>query len=76
MEVRQLEAFVPVAAELRLCRPAEKPHMRRPALGRPNRRVERDGMRAFSRITRQVKLTSADSELLAHFMIIPDDLPP
>lgn len=73
MEVRQLEAFAEGAAELHFWRAAEKPHMRRPALSGLIRHPERDGARAFFRIRRKVKLTSADSELLAHSKIILDD---
>ena len=72
MEVCRREAFA-AATEL--------PHLRlpgclpkaEPALSGLIRSLGRDGTRVLFRITRQVKLTNAGSELLAHAKIILDD---
>lgn len=62
-----------MATELRFGGAAGKPHVGQPALSGLSCSMERDGTRVLFRITRQVKLTNAGSELLAHARIILDD---
>ena len=66
MELYRREVFATVATELRFGGAAGKPHVGQPALSGLSCSMERDGTRVLFRITRQVKLTNAGSELLAH----------
>jgi len=75
MELRQLEAFVAVAAELHFGRAAQNLHMSQPALSELIQRLERElGTPLFTRTTRRVALTAAGSELLGRAKVILDDL--
>lgn len=73
VEVYRREVFAAVATELRFGGAAGKPHVGQPALSGLSCPMERDGTRVLFRITRQVKLTNAGSELLAHAKIVLDD---
>lgn len=73
MVVCRREALAAAATELRFGEAAGKPQMGQPALSGLIRSLERDGTRVLFRITRQVKLTNAGSELLVHAKIILDD---
>lgn len=75
MELRQLEAFVAVAAELHFGRAARQLHIGQPTLSELIRRLERElGTPLFTRTTRRVTLTGAGSELLGRAKVILDDL--
>jgi len=75
VELRQLEAFVAVAAELHFGRAAERLHMAAPTLSELIRRLERElGTPLFTRTTRRVALTSAGAELLARSKVILDEV--
>ncbi len=75
MELRQLEAFVAVAAELHFGRAAERLHMAAPTLSELIRRLERElGTPLFTRTTRRVAMTSAGAELLARSKVILDEV--
>jgi DNA-binding transcriptional LysR family regulator len=75
MELRQLEAFVAVAAELHFGRAAQQLHMGQPTLSELIQRLERElGTPLFTRTTRRVALTGAGSELLGRAKAILDDL--
>lgn len=75
VELRQLEAFVAVAAELHFGRAAERLHVGAPALSETIRHLERElGTPLFTRTTRRVALTSAGAELLARSKVILDDV--
>jgi DNA-binding transcriptional LysR family regulator len=74
MELRQLEAFTAVAAELHFGRAAERMHMGQPALSELIQRLERElGTPLFTRTTRRVALTGAGSELLGRAKVILDE---
>lgn len=72
VEVCRREVFAAVATELRFGGAAGKPHVGQPALSGLSCPMERDGTRVLFRVTRQVKLTNAGSELLAHAKILDD----
>ena len=73
--MRQLEAFVAVAAELHFGRAAERLHMAAPTLSELIRRLERElGAPLFTRTTRQVALTSVGAELLTRSKVILDEV--
>jgi DNA-binding transcriptional LysR family regulator len=75
VELRQLEAFVAVAAELHFGRAAERLHLAAPTLSELIRRLERElGTPLFTRTTRRVAMTSAGAELLARSKIILDEV--
>jgi DNA-binding transcriptional LysR family regulator len=75
VELRQLEAFVAVAAELHFGRAAERLHLAPPTLSELIRRLERElGTPLFTRTTRRVAMTSAGAELLARSKIILDEV--
>jgi DNA-binding transcriptional LysR family regulator len=75
VELRQLEAFVAVAAELHFGRAAERLHMAPPTLSELIRRLERElGTPLFTRTTRRVAMTSAGAELLARSKVILDEV--
>jgi DNA-binding transcriptional LysR family regulator len=75
VELRQLEAFVAVAAELHFGRAADRLHMAAPTLSELIRRLERElGAPLFTRTTRQVSITSAGAELLARSKLILDEV--
>jgi DNA-binding transcriptional LysR family regulator len=74
MELRQLEAFTAVAAELHFGRAAERLHMGQPALSELIQRLERElGTPLYTRTTRRVALTGAGSELLGRAKVILDE---
>jgi DNA-binding transcriptional LysR family regulator len=75
VELRQLEAFVAVAAELHFGRAASRLHIAAPTLSEMIRRLERElGTPLLTRTTRQVALTSAGAELLSHSKAILDEV--
>jgi DNA-binding transcriptional LysR family regulator len=75
MELRQLEAFAAVAAELHFGRAAQHLHMSQPTLSELIQRLERElGTPLFTRTTRRVALTGAGSELLGRAKVILDEL--
>ena len=75
MELRQLEAFVAVAAELHFGRAARQLHLSQPTLSELIQRLERElGTPLFTRTTRRVALTGAGSELLGRAKLILDEL--
>ena len=75
MEVRELEAFVAVAAERHFGRAATRLHLGTPSLSELVRRLERElGTPLFTRTTRRVALTSAGEELLARAETILDEV--
>ena len=75
MELRQLEAFVAVAAELHFGRAAERLHIGQPTLSELIRRLERElGTPLFTRTTRRVALTGAEFELLGRAKVILDEI--
>jgi DNA-binding transcriptional LysR family regulator len=75
VELRQLEAFVAVAAELHFGRAAERLHLAAPTLSELIRRLERElGTPLFTRTTRRVAMTSAGAELLPRSKIILDEV--
>ncbi len=75
MEIRQLEAFAAVAAELHFGRAADSLHMGQPTLSELIQRLERElGTALFTRTTRRVALTSAGTELLLRAKVILDDV--
>ncbi len=75
VELRQLEAFVAVAAELHFGRAAEKLHIGQPTLSDLIRRLEREvGTALLTRTTRRVALTQAGVELFGRARAILDDV--
>lgn len=75
MELRQIEAFAAVAAELHFGRAAARLHVGQPTLSESIRRLERElGTPLFARTTRHVALTSAGEELLSHAKNILDEV--
>lgn len=75
MEVRQLEAFTAVAAELHFGHAAERLGIGQPAVSELIRRLERElGAPLFTRTTRQVTLTAAGAELLPRAAAILDEI--
>ncbi len=75
MELRQLEAFAAVAAELHFGRAAESLHMGQATLSELIQRLERElGTLLFTRTTRRVSLTGAGTELLTRSRVILDDV--
>jgi hypothetical protein len=75
MELRQLEAFVALAAELHFGRAAQQLHVGQPTLSELIQRLERElGTPLLTRTTRRVALTGAGSELLGRAKVILDDL--
>jgi DNA-binding transcriptional LysR family regulator len=75
VEVRQLQAFVAVAAELHFGRAAERLHVGQATLSESIRRLERDvGTPLFTRTTRRVALTAAGSELLVRAKVVLDGI--
>ncbi|MDQ2813018.1 MAG: LysR family transcriptional regulator [Actinomycetota bacterium] len=75
MELRQLEAFVAVAAELHFGRAAQHLHLSQPTLSELIQRLERElGTPLLTRTTRRVALTGAGSELLGRAKVILDEL--
>lgn len=75
VELRQLEAFAAVAAELHFGRAAVKLHLGQSTLSESVRRLERElGTPLFTRTTRHVALTSAGEELLIRVKVILDDV--
>jgi DNA-binding transcriptional LysR family regulator len=67
VELRQLEAFVAVAAELHFGRAAEKLYIGQPTLSDLIRKLERElGTPLLTRTTRRVALTEAGAELLRY----------
>jgi DNA-binding transcriptional LysR family regulator len=75
VELRQLEAFAAVAAELHFGRAADKLHLGQPTLSESIRRLERElGTPLFTRTTRRVALTGAGEELLARSKTIFNDV--
>ena len=71
VELRQLEAFAAVAAELHFGHAAEKLHIGQPTLSDLIRRLERElGTPLFTRTTRRVVLTGAGGELQARAKVI------
>lgn len=75
VELRQLEHFAAVAAELHFGRAAARLHIAQATLSESIRRLERElGTLLFARTTRHVALTSAGEELLARTKVILDDI--
>ena len=75
VELRQLEAFAVLAAELHFGRAAALLHMGQPTLSESIRRLERElGTPLLARTTRHVALTSAGEELLARTKVILDEV--
>jgi DNA-binding transcriptional LysR family regulator len=75
VELRQLEAFVAVAAELHFGRAADRLHMAAPTLSELIRRLERElGTPLFTRTTRRVAMTGAGAELFARAKVILDEV--
>jgi DNA-binding transcriptional LysR family regulator len=75
VELRQLEAFAVVAAELHFGRAAERLHLAAPTLSELIRRLERElGTPLLTRTTRRVALTSAGAELLARSKVILEEV--
>ncbi len=75
VELRQLDAFVAVAAELHFGHAAEKLYVSQPTLSDLIRRLERElGTPLFTRTTRRVALTAAGEELLARSKTILSDV--
>jgi DNA-binding transcriptional LysR family regulator len=75
VELRQLEAFAAVAAELHFGRAAERLHLAAPTLSELIRRLERElGTPLFTRTTRRVALTSAGTELLTRSKVILEEV--
>jgi hypothetical protein len=75
VELRQLEAFAAVAAELHFGRAAERMHLAAPTLSELIRRLERElGTPLFTRTTRRVALTSAGAELLTRSKVILEEV--
>lgn len=75
MELRQLEAFAAVAAELHFGRAAERLHLAAPTLSELIQRLERElGTPLFTRTTRRVALTSAGAELLTRSKVILEEV--
>jgi DNA-binding transcriptional LysR family regulator len=75
VELRQLEAFTALAAELHFGRAAEQLNIAAPSLSELIRRLERElGTPLFTRTTRQVVLTSAGAELLTRSKVILDEV--
>jgi DNA-binding transcriptional LysR family regulator len=75
VELRQLEAFLAVAAELHFGRAAEKLYVAPATLSELIRRLERElGTPLFTRTTRRVALTAAGAEFLARTETILDQL--
>jgi DNA-binding transcriptional LysR family regulator len=71
MELRQLEAFAAVAAELHFGRAAERLFIGQPTLSDLIQRLERElGTPLLTRTTRRVTLTEAGAELLTHAQTI------
>ncbi|HEV2633565.1 MAG TPA: LysR family transcriptional regulator [Actinocrinis sp.] len=75
MELRQLEAFAAVAAELHFGRAAERLHLGQSTLSDLIRRLERElGAPLFTRTTRRVTLTSAGAELQTRAKVILEEV--
>jgi DNA-binding transcriptional LysR family regulator len=75
VELRQLEAFAAVAAELHFGRAATRLHLGQPTLSESIRRLERElGTPLFVRTTRSVALTSAGEEMLARTGVILEEI--
>jgi DNA-binding transcriptional LysR family regulator len=75
VELRQLEAFMAVAAELHFGRAAERLRIATPTLSELIRRLERElGTPLFTRTTRQVAITNAGSELRLRSKVILDEV--
>lgn len=67
MELRQLRAFVEVAAQLHFGRAAEALHLTQPALSQRIQHLERElQVQLLTRTSRQVQLTPAGEVLLPH----------
>src|ERR1700679_680276 len=65
MELRQLEYFIAVAAELNFSRAAERIHVVQSALSASVGRLEKDlGVQLFDRSKRQIELTAAGEAFL------------
>jgi DNA-binding transcriptional LysR family regulator len=75
VELRQLEAFVAVAAELHFGRAATRLHVGQPTVSELVRRLEREmGTPLLTRTTRRVTLTDAGAELYERASAIIDDV--
>ena len=67
MELRQLRAFVEVAAHLHFGRAARVLHLTQPALSQRIQYLERElQVRLLTRTSREVRLTPAGEVLLSH----------